>query len=113
MNIARIKLLIGDLRAAEKEILLSRQGDDHKDLMNELKTAIDDFRLSVWCSMTATNSGDNGQEYLQSVRMNRVVEMLRQIKRDKGSKNQEAAFTFADLVRVAEEAITQSCAKPN
>jgi hypothetical protein len=113
MNIARIKLLISDLRAAEKEILLSRQGDDYKELMNELKTAIDDFRLSVWCSITDVKNAENSQQYLQSVRMNRVVEMLRQIKRDKGSKNQEAPFTFADLVRVAEEAITQSCAKPN
>lgn len=113
MNIARIKLLISDLRAAEKEIVLSRHAGDHKELLNELKTAIDDFRMSVWCSMADANSAGNRQEYMQSVRMNRVVEMLRQIKRDKGSKNQDAPFTFADLVRVAEEAITQSGAKPN
>lgn len=113
MNIARIKLLISDLRAAEKEILLRRQNDDHRELMNELKTAIDDFRLSVWCSMTDMNSADNRQEYVQSIRMNRVVEMLRQIKREKGSTNQETPLTFSDLVRVAEEAITQCCAKPN
>lgn len=110
MNRARIKLLISDIRAAEREILRGAHNEDERELMGLLKTAVDDFRLTVWSSIVHPASGAERQQHVQTVRMARVVDMLRQINRDKRPEAhiQEKPFTFAELMRVAEEALSES-----
>ena len=107
MNKARLKLLISDLRTAEKEILLSEVDPDTCDQLRELKSAIDDFRLTVWSSMVHTKAGQTRDEFVQHVRMSRVVEMLRQIG-GKPNVTESTTVRFADLVRMADNAVNRS-----
>jgi hypothetical protein len=109
MNKARLKILIDDLRAAEKEILLSEVDPESCEQLGELKSAIDDFRLTVWSSMVHNKAGQKRDEFVQHVRMSRVVEMLRQL----GSKTSvsqsapgsEGSGGFADLLRMADSVL--------
>jgi hypothetical protein len=108
MNKARLKILIDDLKTAEKEILLSEVDPESCDQLRELKSVIDDFRLTVWSSMVHKKSGQMRDDFVQQVRMSRVVEMLRQI----GSKPavteaESGSMSFADLVRMADNAINR------
>jgi hypothetical protein len=112
MNKASIKLLIQDLKAAEKEILLASTRREDRELLDHLRTAIDDLRLTVWSSLVAQNAGPARKQYVESIRMNRVVDILRSINREKtpGGSDQRP-FTFSELMRVAEEAINQGMPK--
>lgn len=115
MNKARIKLLIADLKAAEQEILLCDASKIDCETLLQLKTAIDDFRLTVWSSMVHSKPGADRQEYVQAVRMSRVVDMLRDLRRHKAprSNQQDKSFSFTELVRVAEEAIVHANGSSN
>jgi hypothetical protein len=108
MNKARLKILIDDLRTAEKEILLSEVDPDTCDQLSELKSVIDDFRLTVWSSMVHKKSGQMRDDFVQQVRMSRVVEMLRQIGTKPAVSESESNSTgFADLVRMADNAFNR------
>lgn len=109
MNRARIKMLIGDLQAAEKEILLGDHTDADREMLHQLKGVIDDFRLTVWSSIVTEEAGPTRRQQVQSIRMTRVVEMLRQINRDKQSSQNypEKPFTFEELIRVAEQTLSE------
>jgi len=115
MNRVRVKFLVEEIRAVEKEVLLNNQSDEDRDALSELKTAVDNFRLTVWSSLVHPNAGPTRQQHVQTVRMARVVEMLRQINRGKrpttdGEPNE---LTFSALMRVAEEALTEFHKNPN
>jgi hypothetical protein len=114
MNKARIKLLIRDIRDAEKEILSECPGGEERELLGELKAAVDDVRLTVWSALVTPGAGPLRQKQVQSVRMTRVVDMLRQINRDKrpAGANQKP-FTFSELMKVAEQALNESHIKPH
>jgi hypothetical protein len=117
MNRARIKLLISDLKSAEKEILLGDSSITDREALRELKAAVDDFRLSIWAALMHSRTGAKRHEYVQSVRMARVVEMLRQIRRGRDENpcepHLDGQFSFSELVRVAEDAITRANGCPN
>ena len=115
MNRVRIKLLVEEIRAIEKEVLLTNQSDDDREALSELKTAVDNFRLTVWSSFVHPDAGPTRQQHVQAVRMARVVEMLRQINRGKRPTvdDEPNALTFSALMRLAEEALTQFHNGPN
>jgi hypothetical protein len=102
-------MLMVDLQAAEKEILLGNHTDADRELLQRLKGAIDDFRLTVWSSIVSEDAGPARQQQIQSIRMTRVVDMLRQINRHKQPTlhSAERPFTFEELMRVAEQTLSE------
>src|SRR4051812_15755534 len=102
MNKARIKLLISDLKAAEREILHGASEGD-RELLHQLKAAVDDSRLTIWSALVPSSAGPQRQAHVESVRMARVVEMLRQINRDKlrSERHPETPASFGELMRIA------------
>jgi hypothetical protein len=69
------------------------------DLVNEFKTAVDHMRLMLWSYIEAASHNKDVAETLQSVRMQRVTEMLKilDVEDVRASKAPEAA-SFLDLI---------------
>jgi hypothetical protein len=108
MNRVQIQLLIADIRTLEREIIKSSDLSDEQDLLSDLKTAVDDLRTTIWSSLVQSAKVDEVDRirFIQMVRMQRVVEMLRGLGRERSTLvgQNKSGLKFADLVNIAESA---------
>ncbi len=95
---AKVRRLVAELREvhADFEAAAKRSADLHgeldKELLDELKAALDHLRHIVWPQLLAfqQSSEENVSYALQLYRMNRIREMLRVLQQDESALSEDA-----------------------
>lgn len=107
---AKVRKLVAELRDlhADFEHAATRHTDLHgeldKELLDELKAALDHLRHIVWPQLLAFQQGseENVHYALQLYRMNRIREMLKVLQQDESALGEDAKLRLflAEIHRV-------------
>ncbi|MCU1308825.1 MAG: hypothetical protein JWN45_3520 [Acidobacteriaceae bacterium] len=101
MDRQKIKSLISDLRAIENELMRNATPTEDQDILHELKSCVDDLRTTIWATMSTGPADANRERFIEMVRMHRVVEMLRIMRRSCQSATPEkSSLQFSNVIRI-------------
>src|SRR5258706_5000719 len=74
-----------------------------------LKCAVDDMRLTIWC-LLQKEQGSDSIDLLESLKMHRIVEMLRAVRQSGRAFDDSAYRELAAIDRISSSAVLQHAA---